>query len=156
MAQFKSLATIQTYLEQNLHQVLKGTAAIERILADAMSKTVVDVVYSKYSPKEYERRGLNDGLSDPRNGIVSDVIIESNGRVRLVFENIAEGSDTLMNSMLVDTIEEGIQENWSNPEGVWSNPRPFMEETANRIKQNPSEVINAIKSGLRGIGMKVR
>lgn len=156
MAQFKSLAEIQAYIQRNTHQVLRGSAQLERVLADTMSKAVVDTVYAVYDPKDYIRRENNYGLSDPRNMIVSDVLIESNGQVRLIFENITEGNDTLVDDMLVDTIEEGIWDNWMAPNTPYADSRKFVEETANRIKQNPSEVINAIKAGLRDVGMRVK
>lgn len=157
MAQFKSLAAIQAHLQGKAHQVLKGSMELERVLANTMSQSVIDVVYNAYPEGEEGRRGeRNLGLADPRNGVVSDVVVEANGRVRLVFENIAEGQDTLQGDILIDTIEEGIKSKWMNPNGVWSEPRKAMEETANRIKQNPSEVIAAIKSGLRDIGLVVR
>lgn len=157
MATFKSLTEIQRYLEQNAMEVLKGSMALERVLANTMSQSVIDVVYNAYPEGEASRRGEKDyGLADPRNGEISDVIIESNGKVRLIFENIAEGEDTLKGEILIDTIEEGIKSNWNNPDGVWSEPRRAMEEASNRIRQNPSEVVNAIKQGLRERGMKVR
>lgn len=156
MATFKNLKDIESYLQRNVHQVLKGSMELERVLANKMSEMVVRVVYDMYEPQEYERRGMNDGLSDPRNGIISDVIIEGNGRVRVIFENIASGADTLIDDMLVDTIEEGLKENWMSPNSPYADARPFMEETANSIRQNPSEVIGAIKSGLKSAGFIVR
>lgn len=129
---------------------------LERILANTMRDCVLSVVYDYYEPKEYERRGDDGGLSDTRNMIVSDVTILGDGKVKLSFENITEGNDTLIEDFTVDTIEEGIKSNWMNPNGRWTDKRPFVEETANRLRQNPVEMIAAIKSGLVSQGFTVR
>jgi len=156
MPKFTNLKDLEAYLQRNFHEVMNSSMELERVMAEEMSRAVVDVVYSAYDPKDYERRGNNDGLSDPRNGIVSDVIIEDNGKVRLIFENITEGNDSLQGDLLVDTIEEGIWDNWWSPASPYADARTFMQETANRIKQNPEDVIAAIEKGLSSKGFVVR
>lgn len=155
MAQFKSLAAIQTYLEQNVHQVLKGSAALERVLADEMSSAVMTEVYNAYPhPPTYERRGNAGGLADVRNMVISDVVIVGN-HVKLIFENLTEGNDSMAGLYITDTIEEGIKASWDTPRSPYADARPFVAETARRLKENPVGMIIAIKSGLREKGFRV-
>src|SRR5690606_28322756 len=156
MPQFRSRGELQKYLEANTAEVLYKHADVERILAETMRDQVLAVVYAAYTPEEYVRRGDNEGLSDVRNMQVTDVQIDSNGKVRLIFENLTTGNDSMSDEYIVDTIEEGIKQNWDNPNGPWSEPREFVEATRTAIKNNPEQLINAIKSGLKAKGFTVK
>lgn len=155
MATFRSLKVLNAYMLKNLPDVLRDSMELERELSTIMAQAVVDVVYGAYDPHMYERRTNGESLSDPRSMAITDVIVESNGQVRVVFENLAKGADTLEDEFLVDTIEEGIEANWMKS-GEWSKPRPFVSETAERIRQNPSTVVNAVKQGLREKGFTIK
>lgn len=155
MAQFKSLAAIQTYLEQNVHLIMNRSAELERELANVMSQSVVDVVYGHYTPKSYERRGDNDGLSDTRNMEITSVSIES-GKIKLIFENLTEGADSQYDVFITDMIEEGKSDMWNNQDGRWTDRREFVAETTRRLKENPVGMLNAIRSGLIAKGFTVR
>lgn len=159
MATFKNLAEIQKYLEKNAAEVLRGSMALERVLADEMSSAVMTEVYNAYPhPPTYDRRGNAGGLADTRNMVISNVVVEGNS-VRLSFENLTEGSDNMKDLYITDTIEEGIRANWDTPGAPgtpYSEPRPFVAETIRRLKENPMGMIIAIKSGLREKGMRVK
>lgn len=156
MAQFKNLTEIQKYLEQNAMEVLRGSMALERVLADEMSSAVMTEVYNAYPhPPTYERRGNAGGLADVRNMVISDVIIVGNS-VKLIFENLTEGNDSMEGLYITDTIEEGIKASWDTPRSPYADARPFVAETTRRLKENPTGMINAIKSGLRERGMRIR
>lgn len=153
MAQFRNLTELQRYLEQNAMEILANSMDIERVLAEAMSQAVIDVVYAHYEPEVYERRMDEGGLSDIRNMSVVDFGI-TNKSAFLIFENLAEGNDNQAGKYITDMIEEGIESMWNNPDGAWSEPRPFVEETIRRLKENPQELVNAIKNEFRARGMK--
>lgn len=155
MATFKSLSDMQKYLEENVHTVLNTYTKIEDVLVDAMVESVWMHVYDAYEPSQYNRREDDGGLADPRNMEITSVTLE-NGRVKLIFENIAQGDDTLRNEFLTDTIEEGIKKNWYNSSGAWAEPRPFIAEMVQSLKNNPTELIEAVKSGLIEKGFKVK
>lgn len=159
MAKFRgNLKQLQSYVKQNLHEIAKNSMELERELAEIMSKVVIERVYESYtsSPTMMDmRRGNDGGLSDPRNMIVSDVKIESTG-IRVIFENIAEGRDTMSDDMLVDAFENPSGNGHWNSQGTWSQGRGFISETAERIRQNPEPVISAIKLGLRERGFTVK
>ena len=160
MPKFKTLDALQAYLEKNVHHVMNRSAELERVLSDEMSQAVWDVVYAGYiSPPEvenpYERRMDDGGLSDVRNMEIVSVTVE-NGKIRLLFENTAQGNDSMSGKFISDTIIEGIKENWSNPNGSWTDPRDYVSETVRRLKENPEELANAIREGLIAKGMKIR
>ena len=156
MPKFKDLDLLLAYLQKNTAQALAKSAEVERIMAEVMSQAVVDVVYGSYTPTQYERRMDDGGLSDPRNMGITDFGVNSNGDVFITFENLTEGEDSLQGKYITDTIVEGKKENWNNPNGEWSEPRDFIAETAKRLRDNPSELINAFKNGLKAKGMQVR
>lgn len=152
MAQFKNLTELQRYLEQNTMEILANSMDVERILANTMSQAVIDVVYTHYEPEVYERRMDDEGLSDIRNMSVVDWGI-TNKSAYLIFENLTEGNDSQAGKYITDMIENGIENMW-NKTGVWSEPRPFVEETIRRLKENPQELVEAIKNEFRARGMK--
>lgn len=151
MPKFKDLNSLEAYLQKNIHQVLNRSGELERVLTEAMVQSVYDIVYSAYQPEGYERRMEEDGLADPRNASITSVTIED-GVVKLVFENLTQGQDSLKGQFTTDTIVEGIESNW-NATGEWSEPRDFISETTRKLQSNPSEWIQAIKSGLSAKGI---
>lgn len=155
MAKFRNLSEIQKYLEANTAKMLANSMDIERILADTMYEKVWQYVYDAHDPKEYNRREEEGGLADIRNYAITDFGVRD-GKAYLVFENLTQGNDNLRTVYLTDTIEEGIKSNWGNPDGVWSNPRPFVTETVRALRENPQELLDAIKKGFEQQGMKVK
>ena len=164
MVQFKDLNHLQRYLENNANQIFKDKG-IEKVLAKEMSKAVQDIVYRHYIPVEYLRRGNDGGLSDVRNMKITKVEVD-NGKVRVLFENLTLGQghfspiyehdyDSLKGDFITDTIEDGISENWYRT-GKWSEARPFVKTTIERIQANPLPLVNAIKSAYRKLGFEVR
>lgn len=156
-----NLKQIQAHVKRNLHSIAKESMELERELAEIMSAVVIQRVYEAYTPQTQEvldmrREDTGLGLSDTRNMIVSDVRIESSG-IRVIFENIAEGRDTMSSDgMLVDAFENPSGSgNWSS-QGEWSEGRSFISETAERIRQNPEPVLEAIRLGLKQKGFTVK
>lgn len=154
MPKFKNFDTMEAYLQKNITQILARNANIERIIAEAISQSVIDVVYAAYSPEYYERRMDDDGLSDVRNVVMSDFGFKD-GRIFVAFENIAQGNDSMKGQFISETIENGIESNWRKA-GEWSEPRPFMKETAIRLNQNPTPLIEALKTALSAKGFVIR
>lgn len=165
--QFKDLNSLQKFLERNSPFIMRN-GEIKNALAKIMQKAVHDVVYAHYAPTAYMRLGDKGGLSDPRNMHITKVEV-NNGLVRILFENLRasqthydifyEGEfkeEKLHGNFIVDTIEDGIDANWYDPDGPWSDARPFVKETIKRIHADPSHLINAIKSAYRKAGFIVK
>lgn len=158
MKTFRSLSEIQRYLEQNTQVILDNSAQLESFLAYKMRDAVIEHVYSVYEPEVYERRGTTDGLADERNMAITSVDITGN-RVRVTFENLAEGADNLSGEYIGDLIEFGeghSGKTWSDPDGAWAKPRPFSTKAAEDIATNPSTLIKILKSELGNAGFKIR
>ncbi|MCL1696258.1 MULTISPECIES: hypothetical protein [unclassified Lysinibacillus] len=166
MVKFKDPNHLLRYLERGdiISTVFKNKS-IENVLAKEMSKAVQDVVYRRYIPTEYLRRGNDGGLSDVRNMKITRVEVD-NGKVRVLFENLTLGQgqfspiyehdyDSLRGQFITDTIEDGITENWYRT-GKWSEARPFVQETISRIQANPLPLINSIKSAYKKLGFEVK
>lgn len=166
MAQFKSLAAIQAHLEKTMLETMNRSAQIERVLANEMSDAVRKIVYDAYEPEEYVRREEDGGLADERNMSITNVSVINKG-VQLIFENLTQGQthqlpiydrdrDSLDGQFITDTIVEGLKSNWCVPGGEFSEPRDFVAETIRRLKENPTDLSNAIRSGLIARGIKVK
>lgn len=153
--QFTNLADLEKYMKNDIPNALSANEKIRRVLRRAMTEAIQDVVYDHYIPKEYKRRGRSGGLLDNRLMDFTNAFLDGNV-FTMIFENIAEGNDSLKGEQLTDTIEDGIKENWGNPDGPWSDKRPFMAETYNNIIQNPNPLINAVKLTLINAGYKIR
>lgn len=152
--QFNNLFALQKYIEANIPNTIMKNGNVERVLRGTMQQAVYDVVYSSYVPHEYQRRRQDGGLGDPRLMKITQAIV-NNGKFHIIFENLAQGNDTLKGQYLTDTIEEGIEEFWQK-QGEWSKPRPFVQETINRIKADPSHLINAVKKAFIQAGFQVK
>lgn len=158
MASFTNLADLQRYLQKNIVEIASRSADIERVVAEEISQAVVDVVYAAYTPEQYDRRMDDGGLSDTRNIFITDFGIKD-GKVFVTFENLTEGEDNLQGQFTGDLIEFGDgygNKYWNNPDGTWSDPRPFMEEAAKRLNDNPQELVDAMKKGLAERGFKFK
>lgn len=168
MVQFKDLEQLQRYLERGdiINTVFKDKR-IQQVLAKEMSKAVRDVVYAKYTPKQYIRRGDDGGLSDIRNMHITKVEVDG-GKVRVLFENLTMGQtrylpiyehdyDSKHGQFITDIIVDGAPNanDWYR-RGVWSESRPFVQTTIERIQANPTPLINSIKSAYRKIGFEIR
>jgi len=166
MVQFKDLDQLQQYLERGdiIDSVFRDKN-IEKVLAKEMSKAVRDVVYARYAPKQYTRRGDDGGLSDIRNMYITKVEVNG-GKVRVLFENLTMGQtrylpiyehdyDSKHGQFITDTIEDGISENWYR-QGKWSERRKFVQETIARIEANPIHLIKAIEDSYKKLGFSIR
>lgn len=164
--QVKDINQLNRYLKREdiINTVFKDKG-IENVLAKEMSKAVQDVVYRSYIPTEYLRRGNDGGLSDVRNMKITKVEVVG-GKVRVLFENLTLGQghfspiyehdyDSLRGNFITDTIEDGITENWYRT-GKWSEARPFVQTTIERIQANPLPLINAIKRSYRKLGFEIK
>lgn len=155
--QFNNLDEIQKYLQEQFAEAMSDSAEIERVLETAMREAVMKHVYDPYTPKGYERRGDNGGLSDVDNMHITGVFIEGR-KVRLTFENLTEGNDNLKGEYTGDLIEfgEGHDGKHWNQVGEWSKPRRFSYEMAEELKRSPEELKMAIRSTMESRGFKFK
>ena len=152
--QFRNLKELEKYIKSHVPENIMQSKDVERLLKKQMYRAVYEVVYREYNPEYYERRGRHGGLADMRTMEITDAIINGN-TFTMIFQNLAKGNDTLSGEYLTDTIEEGLEQNWET-KGVWSEPRPFVYETAQAIKANPKPLINAVKKAFVKAGFKVK
>lgn len=155
MAQFKDLSSLEKYLTQVIGEISSNSMDLEDKMSETMREAVIDIVYNAYSPTQYKRRGDDGGLSDTDNMIITSADMR-NGKVLLTFENITSGVDTLAGKRLDETINDGIKGNWANPNGSWSEPRPFIEETRERLQQKSGELARELEKELKRAGFKTR
>lgn len=148
---FNNLEEIQAKFANDFVNIVGSQDDLRRVVGNKVSKKVMTEVYDKNSnPVSYKRRGVDDGLADPDN--VELTSLQTNGQaVYIAYENLTEGVDTLTGEYLTDTIEEGISDNWNNPNGVWSRPRPFIEPAIEELKSE-TEVRDALVVMLRNSG----
>ena len=151
---FRNLKELEKYLKDTIPNQIMSDGKVENVLRNSMRQSIQEVVYDVYLPEQYKRRGANGGLLDMNTMQITDVLMDGKN-FKMVFENLAQGNDTLSDQYLTDTIEEGLEHNWQK-KGVWSNPRPFVATTMERIKQNPKPLIEAIKSAFIKAGFKVK
>ena len=151
--QFRNLKELERYIINNIPEKIMQSRDVENLLKKEMHQAVYDVVYAVYEP-EYERRADNGGLSDMRTMEITDAIV--NGKTfTMIFQNLAQGNDTLSGELLTPTIINGIKDNWET-QGVWSEPRDFVYETINNIITNPKPLINAVKKAFVKCGFIVK
>lgn len=155
MPKFKNFDTMEAYLKKDIYNILFKSMDIERVLAEAMVQSVYETVYDAYDPVEYNRRDDDGGLADPRNMQITKVYLEGD-TIKITFENLTKGNDSMKGELITPTIVEGLAQNWANADGVWSQPRDFISDTANRLRSNPTELLNAVKTALIKRGFQVK
>jgi len=150
-----SLDELQKELSKDLMGVIDAQDLLQQVIGNKVSSKAKTEVYDKHpNPVSYRRRGVNGGLADPDN--VERTSLQTNGtHIQAIYENTAEGVDTLKGQELTDTIEEGISGNWSNPDGVWAEPRPFIEPAVEEL-QSESELRSSLVTMLRQSGYSVK
>lgn len=161
MAQFNNIEDLQKYLQKQLSNIDFNSTNLKDITADTMYDVIMDNVYDAFNPSEYERRGDKGGFSDTNNMVFTDVQA-SDGKIRLKFENITTGNDSMYGEEISDTIENGIKNNWDNPEvedeygRINSDPRPYVDDTIDELRYRENELTGALKKDLRNLGFDVK
>lgn len=149
-----SLDELQFEFSKGLVDVIGQQDLLREVIGDKVSSKVKSEVYDKHNPSHYKRRGIDDGLADPDN--VERTSLQTNGtHIQAIYENTTEGVDTLIGQELTQTIEEGIKGNWSNPNGEWAEPRPFIEPAVEELKSE-SELRSTLVKMLRQSGYSVK
>lgn len=156
MPKFKTYDDVERYLKNTIAKTLFRSKEMESIIANAMYDAVLKVVYEPFEPVKYERRENLEGLSDIANMIFTDFGVNAAGDVYVVLENLTEGADNMKGQFITDTIVEGIQANWGNPEGEWSMPRDFVGEAAKRLRTDITPLVTAFKKALEARGFVVK
>lgn len=161
MAQFNNIEDLQKYLQKRLSNIDFNSTNLKDVTADTMHDVIMDNVYDAFNPSEYERRGDKGGFSDTNNMVFTDVQA-SDGKIRLKFENITTGNDSMYGEEISDTIENGIKNNWDNPEvedeygRINSDPRPYVDDTIDELRYRENELTGALKKDLRNLGFDVK
>jgi hypothetical protein len=140
----KSIKDLKELVKNDIEKKIKSDSA-QMKLKDVNRQSVINEVYKKYRPKQYIRRGDNRGLSDRRNINVVPVKIPDGVLILLYNTTIPTGYDSygMENEFLTPIIENGLP----NPEGPWDMPRPFMEDTEDKLMSG-----DTIKNIIKEIG----
>lgn len=136
---FKNLNDLMNYIEKDMRKTLENEVA--ETVKDNMTSAVDKTVYAAYTPKYYNRRMENGGLTD-RGNLDADVA----GNV-LTVRDIAPLDNGKMNYALDEIIVYG--------KGNQPFSRDFYGDTVERLENNGGHV-EAMKNGLRKRGYKVK
>jgi hypothetical protein len=149
---FNNLKDMYAYYQEVLNDTLKDDVYKE--VKTTLQKNIQETVYDSYSPKEYQRRGYNDGLIADEN-IVGE--LEKDGV--LAVKDIADSNDSIFGTPYTASgtttfagwVEYGqVSDAFGN--GVWTEPRPFMENTKEELKSN-NVISKALQTGLKKRGV---
>lgn len=153
MVVFTDFKKLEKYILQQMNKATQSTS-VEDIFKEAMVESVQEEVYDKYEPHKYKRRKTKDGLIDENNMYFTSTSI--NGKeISSEFENLTLGVDSMKDNYISELIEDGSNnilttsgnsENGWYKLGVWSEPRPFAKETAEKL--NSGSHNSKLKSAL--------
>lgn len=165
MPSFKNLKELEKHLNQKIKKAMENEVA-EKV-RDVQQQKIDKEVYAAYNivdgshqePYKYERRRDDGGLRDRRNMVAT--VTESNGKIELSVENVAEGKDQI-NIDLAGLIEYGAgrygyyQYPYNRDDTAWQfmQPRPFIRETRNELAST-NQHVEALKKGLQKQGIDV-
>ena len=131
MPTFKSLKQLQKYADKQVQQAM-ASPLVHSVFSQAMQDSVETEVYTYYQAQEYENRYDDGGLSDMANMQFTSTLKFGNTYIS-EFENLTVGVDSMEGKYISELIENGGTEGWANPNGAWSDPRPFAHATAQKL-----------------------
>ena len=160
---YKSLEEeIMTELESSMLNALQDNGEVSETAKDLQIEAINEEVYGVYSPRIYNRRYSNKGLEDKRNMKVNISKIPNGFHFSMTNETKTnpytneDGSwkpiySNLESDYNLDMIiEEGMGGN-----EPYSRPRPFIQETQNKIN-NSNEIEQSIVKALRNAGFDAK
>lgn len=146
---YKSIGELIQGVEAQIQQTMSNDyQLLEDFLIEIIQTAIEKEVYDAHTPVTYERRGNLGGLSDPRNIKITSTEFTTRG-VMLTVENITKASDDdsqgLFTSHLIEygTIANNSPLKW-DVEGVWSEPRPFMQRAKDDLGNTESARLRQI------------
>ena len=151
----KNLKELRKHLEKCINDSLENEVleTVKKIELSHIKEDVFDV----YSPNIYDRRS-SSGIDDPEN-IVGDIIQNGVLEVENITKFNPEYETENQGLGLVKLIEYGHGESgyfYDYPSShKFTDPRPFIANTKNEIKETKSHV-KAIKSGLERNKIEVK
>lgn len=139
---------------------IESSLEVQDTMSKAMQEAIQEAVYDVNEPEVYKRRAESGGLLDKRNmnfAFDKTEYLTSKKAVKFHFENQTLGHFYVLNGKQIsDTIEKGIKKNWKK-HGWWSEPRPFLEHTAELLKGKYSnELASSVAKALSSQGLNVR
>lgn len=149
MPTFKNFSELEKHLQSQIKEVLMDDVA--ETAKDTLVRAIDKVVYDKYSPSVYERRGHYGGLGDKnlmyttviKDGILVDTFASPNSE----YGGTADGN-------LDKIIVSGEGYMYGGHGKAFEKPRDFYAE-ARKIMRNEKLVKKSVKEGLGKRGIKV-
>lgn len=145
MPTFDSWSALEKHIRKQVNDVLDKEVA--NAVKDEIIMSVDEVVYGSGSPLVYERRGLSPnseglgGRSQMHHTVSQDGVLE-------VTDDAEAKNDWDMN------LTEAIEYGYSNRETWYNQPRPFMENARENLRDGKYHV-ERMKEGLEKRGFKV-
>lgn len=147
---FTNLDDLEKYIQKKINDVLLDQ--VSDAIKDELQFNVDNVVYSAGAPSQYIRRNLKNGsLGDKKtmnSSLLSDgtLKISPNANFNHLFANTRGYGEVDLTKSLAFNIEYGYgsKSHWYNA------PRPFVQETVNKLKDNKAHV-EVLKTGLEDI-----
>lgn len=154
--EIRSLKALEKHLKEQIQDVLQNEV-LEQVRKTEL-EAIDDIVYGAGTPKVYQRRKNDLGLSDPGNMIP---LMTDDGMTLQVHNMTAFNKEygTENQGMGLDELVEygdgggGFQYDYGL--GWWSHARPFTQETIDRLN-NSKEHLDQLWAGLRRRGIHVK
>src|SRR5690606_36983558 len=124
------------------------TSHLQDKSAEMMSERIKENVYGGFTPSGYVRREDDGGFSDPSGIQFTDMNDTGNGLL-IKLENMNTGNDSMAGKTLTNMFENGVRENWDNPDAIdaygriVSEKRPFIDDTISDMNNKKSELVEA-------------
>jgi hypothetical protein len=146
---FKSLAELEKYLTQKINDALENE--VSHVARNTLKEHVIDDVYDKYEPTQYQRQGADGGLMDDKNiyaGLVDDG--------ELVVRSTRVDEDDPRKD-IASIVEFGTGYTWEKSKiyHMQPFPRPFHAETAKELDEK-GLAKNALEKGLNRQGIDTK
>mgnify|MGYP001481515179 FL=1 len=154
--QIETLEELEELITKDAKNALMTRGSMSnQIIRDKVVDVTKEMVYDRYEPKNYERRGEQDGLSDEENLTIylEGKLDKNTYQLSIAQEVDGNFDDNEYSNDLAPTINEG----WGDKEQPYEKPSGHLDYLRENLTTGiVGELINALKHDLHMLGYEIK
>lgn len=154
--QIETLEELEELITKDAKNALMTRGSMSnQIIRDKVVDVTKEMVYDRYEPKNYERRGEQGGLSDEENLTIylEGKLDKNTYQLSIAQEVDGNFDDSEYSNDLAPTINEG----WGDKEQPYEKPSGHLDYLRENLTTGiDGELINALKHDLHMLGYEIK
>lgn len=150
---FTSFKDLEGFIKKQVKKSLESDVA--EVIKDEIQSSISDKIYLPYKPKKYERREYTGGGLGDKNTMTVELVGDDTIKIIPEAERNTNYDFTGVGYDTSKSLAENIIGGYGNRDYIWNQPRDFIEEAKNNLKQNKNH-IEALKDSLEKYGITIK